>query len=264
MFSEPHLAVRIEHTIGTLDHAVDFETSAAWTVLFGASGSGKSTILRAVAGLLRPASGSIAVAGRPVFGSARKIWIPAYARPVRWSGQRATLFPHLSVEQNLAFAAASVSGFSRARRKAAVTETLTHFRLQAFRADRPAQLSGGEQQRVAIARAALAARGNLLLLDEPFTGLDAVVRDQLISDLRDFLGPTPVLSVSHSIAEALILKAHVLRLENGRITAQGGAAQVLAPEIARLRATLDTARPTKTEDRLPPSTEEAALNPARV
>lgn len=264
MSSEPHLEVQIKHSIGTLALEVNFQTSAAWTVLFGASGSGKSTILRAIAGLLRPASGSITLGGKRVFDSVQKVWIPAHARPVRWSAQRATLFPHLSVEQNLAFATESLPGLSRARRRATVAEALTHFRLQAFCADRPAQLSGGEQQRVAIARAALAARDNLLLLDEPFTGLDAVVRDQLISDLRDFLGPTPVLSVSHSIAEALILKAHVLRLENGRITAQGAAVEVLAPEIECLRATLDAATLTNTEDRTPPSTGAAALNPARV
>ena len=261
MSSEPHLDVNIEHRLGSLALNICFETCAPWTLLFGASGSGKSTILRAIAGMVRPDRGRIALRAQPVFDSATNFYLAAHMRPVRWSAQRASLFPHLTVAQNLAFAVAPIPGLSRAQKKSAVADALAHFRLEALGRHYPAQLSGGEQQRVALARGAIGARGKLLLLDEPFTGLDAPVRDDLIANLRAFLGQTPVLSVTHSVAEALMLDARVLRLEHGSITRYGPAAEVLAPEIQRLRATLDGAVPPRLDAGTAPS---ATTAPTRV
>ncbi len=238
MPSEPHLSVRLQHRIGalTLDAAVT--TSSPWTVLFGPSGSGKSTILRAIAGLFRPQNGSITVGDQLVCDISQRICLAPRFRPVCWSAQHPALFPHLSAAQNIAFGLARTQGLSAAQVRSATEEALAHFQLEAFALRRPAHLSGGEQQRVAIARAAIGARGKLLLLDEPFTGLHTELRDRLLTDLRAWLGPTPVVSVTHNVAEAILLKAEVIRIAQGKVVAQGAASSVLADERTQLLAAL--------------------------
>lgn len=238
MSSEPHAAVNMRHRIGNLALDVNFSTSAPWTVLFGPSGSGKSTVLRAVAGLVRPERGSITLQGQVVCDRANNIWLGPHSRAMRWSGQRATLFAHMSVQQNIAFGLTQANPQSAFQKRESVAEALSHFHLEGLAMRRPVQLSGGEQQRVAVARAAIGVRGKLLLLDEPFTGLDDAVRDRLIADLRVWLGDTPVLSVTHNVAEALLLQAEVVRLEEGKIAAQGPASIVLQQERERLLAVL--------------------------
>lgn len=234
MSSEPRIAVNLRHRIGHLALQAAFSTSAPWTVLFGPSGSGKSTLLRAIAGLLRPDHGSITLNGQVVCDREQNLWIGPRARPSRWSAQTATLFPHMTIARNLAFGLTQSRSLSASDRRDAVAQALHHFRLTTLSARYPAQLSGGEQQRVAVARTAIGARGKVLLLDEPFTGLDSPVRDRLIEDLRAWLGDTPVLSVTHSVAEALLLQAHVVRLADGKVAAQGPAALVLKEERERL------------------------------
>ena len=231
----PHTDVALQHRLGTLQLDLAFRTAAPWTVLFGPSGSGKSTILRAVAGLLRPQHGSITLHGAPVFHAVARLFIPPHLRAVRWAGQRTALFPHRTVLGNILLGTPADAGRERL---ALAQQVVDHFALQPLAPKLPAQLSGGEQQRVAIARAAAGARGTLLLLDEPFSGLDTSIRDQLIDQLRTWLGPTPVLSVTHDVSEAFLLHAEVLRLGEGRILAQGPAASILAPERQRLLATL--------------------------
>ena len=213
----------VTHRIGAVALEVTFVTRAPWTIVFGPSGSGKSTLLRILAGLLRPESGAVKMLGRVVSHSAAGVFVPAHLRPVRWSGQQTALFPRMTVEQNLA--CGTEDGVERA---------LEHFDLRGFAKKRPAELSGGEQQRVAVVRAAMSARGRVLLLDEPFAGLDAGVRDELVERLREWLGKTPVLSVTHDVGEALMLEAEVLRLQDGRVVAQGAAREVLAEERRRL------------------------------
>ena len=220
----------MQHRIGAMQLDVRFAARAPWTILFGPSGSGKSTLLRILAGLLRPDAGAVTLLGRPVNHSVAGLFLPPYLRPVRWSGQATALFPRMTVRENLAFA----SGERREVRESlgAVDRALDHFGLRALEGKRPHELSGGEQQRVAVVRAASAARGRLLLLDEPFTGLDAAVRESLIAQLRGWLGPSPVLSVTHDVGEAFLLGAEVVRLAEGRVVAQGPAADVLAAERA--------------------------------
>jgi len=230
MLSEPHLSVRLEHRIGALALDVTFRTSSPWTVLFGPSGSGKSTVLRAVAGLLRPQAGSITLGDQPVCDTSRSICLAPRFRPVCWSAQHPALFPHLSVAENVAFGLTRSGSLSAAQVRSAAEEALAHFQLRSLALRRPAQLSGGEQQRVALARAAIGVRGKLLLLDEPFTGLDTELRDRLITDLRTWLGSTPVVSVTHNVTEAILLEAEVIRLAQGKVTAQGTALCVLAHE----------------------------------
>ena len=228
---DPHLAFDIRHRLGTLDLDVRFIAATPWTVLFGPSGSGKSTILRAIAGLVHPHEGRIVVGSQTIFDSALHRSIPTHCRPVRWSAQRSALFPHKTVGENLALALPS--------NPARLTEALTHFRIAELAPRYPRQLSGGQQQRVAVARAALSARlhaepAKLLLLDEPFTGLDADIRAELIDDLRSWLPTTPILSVTHDVAEAFLLQAEIITIARGRILAQGPAPEVLAPERARI------------------------------
>jgi molybdate transport system ATP-binding protein len=111
---------------------------------------------------------------------------------------------------------------------------LDHFKLSVFDHLKPDALSGGQRQMISVIRAAAGARGGILLLDEPFTGLDASVRDQLIADLRSWLGSTPVISVTHDVGEAFLLGAEVVRIADGRVVAQGPVEEVLAEERKRL------------------------------
>jgi molybdate transport system ATP-binding protein len=226
----------MKHRVGALALDVAFALTQPWTVLFGPSGSGKSTILRVIAGLVRPDAARIAVRrGKrtsTVVDTANGVWMPAHTRPVRWAGQRPALFPHMTVRENLGFA----SEIKNADLEDAMRPVMECFRLAQLGDRKPATLSGGEQQRVSIARAAVAANGRLLLLDEPFTGLDGTLRDELLADLKLWASQTktPILSVTHDIAEAFQLNAEVLKLRDGRIAAQGPAGELLAQERRRL------------------------------
>jgi len=235
MSGEAHLEVDFRKRIGSLAMDVKFETSAPWTVLFGPSGSGKSTIQRVVAGLERADEGRVAVRGLRVADSMAEAWTPAHERPVRWAGQRAYLFPWMTVESNLAFGLSADAGGLLGRWWInEVGRAIDVFHLIGLRDKRVNELSGGEAQRVAVARAAIGAAGRLLLLDEPFSGLDVLVRDRLIEDLQAWLGDTPVVSVTHDVGEAFLLGAEVVRIADGRVVAQGPVGEVLAEERARL------------------------------
>lgn len=212
---------------GALTLDVAFALTRPWTVLFGPSGSGKSTVLRGIAGVLRPERLRLVRDGSVVLADTeRGIFLPAHGRGVRWAAQVPALFPHMSVRENLRFAGAD---------EGAVTEGLERFRLTAFAEKMPMALSGGERQRVSIARAAVAG-GEVLLLDEPFSGLEAVLRDELLRDLQAWLGErgTTVLSVTHDVGEAFQLGAEVIKLAEGRVVEQGPVEEVLAGERRRL------------------------------
>ena len=231
-----HLSVALKHRLGSLQIDAAFELTKPWTVLFGPSGSGKSTILRAVAGLLLPEQARIVLRrnGREeiVSNSPGRVFVPAHRRPIRWCAQRPALFPNMTVRENLRFAA-EANGPDAVQR---VEMALDRFHLTALARSRSATLSGGEQQRVALARAAVSSEGRLLLLDEPFSGLDVPLRDDLLRALRDWLAEhnTPVLSVTHDIGEAFLLGGEVIRLHQGRVIEQGPVEVVLAAERTRL------------------------------
>ena len=230
--SDPYLQLNVRHTIGSLKLDVRFQAHAGWTVLFGASGSGKSTVLRMIAGMVAPDDGQIVVFGRLLVDICSHVNVVAHDRGVRWAGQTAMLFPRMTVRENL--------GFGGAER---VDEAVEHFGLGRLAEKRPRELSGGEAQRVAVVRAAMGAKGKLLLLDEPFTGLDAGVRDGLIGQLREWLGETPVISVTHDVGEAFLLGAEVVRMSEGRVLAQGAVGEVLGAERERLKGVLGDTRP---------------------
>jgi len=237
--SDSLLTVKIEHRVGALALNAAFQLTQPWTVLFGPSGSGKSTILRAIAGFVKPDAGRI-LRSTVLVDRAAGIFVPAHARPVRSAGQSARLFPNLSVRQNLVYGNGWRSKPDEA--KALATEVMKFFRLTTRADSMPYELSGGESQRVSVARAVVAAATfdepgkALLLLDEPFSGLDLQLRDELLLELRIWLSQRqiPVLSVTHDIGEAFQLQAEVLKIADGRVAAQGPVADVLSEERLRL------------------------------
>ncbi len=223
----PSQAYRIvlRHSAGPLDLDVQFDLDPGWTALFAPSGAGKTTILRMVAGLDRPKFGRIVTGpGLVLLDTARRTFIPPHLRRIRMVAQRPALFPHLSVLENIRY------------RSTAASEIVSLCRVAHLLDKRPSQLSGGERQRVALARTLAAPECRLLLLDEPFTGLEASLRDDLIQDLRAHTQQReiPVLLVTHDLAEVFAADAHVLKMEDGRIGASGPAAEILSGERTRL------------------------------
>jgi molybdate transport system ATP-binding protein len=178
------------------------------TVLFGPSGSGKTTLLRMLAGLERPDAGSIVFRDRIWFDSARGLHLPPQQRRAGFLFQDYALFPHLTVLENIAYAASP-----QAARK-----LLGTFGLADLAQSKPRTLSGGEQQRVALARA-LAAEPALLLLDEPLSALDAPTRARTRLELRRMLlaGGVPSIVVTHDRMEAVALGDWMAVIVDGRI-----------------------------------------------
>lgn len=192
---------------------VDLEVPRGeFLAVLGASGSGKTTFLRAIAGYLRPTSGEVAIDGRLVAG--RDTWVPPEKRHIGVVPQEGALFPHLDVAANIAF------GLPRKERRTTerVAELLEMVGMVGMEHARPHELSGGQQQRVALARA-LAPEPKLLLLDEPFSSLDAALRVEVRSEVHALLrgiGTTTVL-VTHDQEEALSLADRVAVISAGRI-----------------------------------------------
>ena len=237
----PWLKFTIHHTANQLTLSAEAALSGSLAVLVGPSGAGKTSLLRSIAGLMRPQSGSVTVAGTIVWDSERGIWLQLAQRGCGFVMQRPALFPALTVRENIAFGLVSLP---REEREQRVQEMAALFRIEQLLARRPAQLSGGEQQRVAVART-LAPRPRVLLLDEPFAGLNLELKSAILTDLETWLvrTGTPALYVTHDVAEAWRLgsrpDAEVLRMESGRIVAQGRAADVLAAERVQLFRTLE-------------------------
>ncbi len=179
-------------------------------VVVGPSGSGKTTLLRLIAGFERPDSGTIIIDGRVVADATR--WVEPEERRVGMVFQDYALFPHLTVEQNIAF------GLSRRRSRARARELLELVGLSGFWARYPHELSGGEQQRVALARS-LATNPKVLLLDEPFSNLDADLRPKMRSELKLLLQRLncTTLFVTHDQEEAFELADQVAVLNAGRL-----------------------------------------------
>jgi ABC-type sulfate/molybdate transport systems ATPase subunit len=203
-----------------------------WTVIFGPSGAGKSTLLRLIAGLGEAQSGRIVLNGRCLVDMARGASLKPGRRKISMVAQQPALFPHLSVEANVAY---GLNGLDRASRDARVEEMLELVDAKQLVARRPRDLSGGESQRIALARA-LAPQPRLLLLDEPFSALDGAASDALLARLQHWLKQHEVQTVmaTHDATDALAIGAEVALLREGRLAALGPASQVLAGECERL------------------------------
>ena len=208
----------------------DFDALPGTTILFGASGAGKTTILHCIAGLQPPDEGSIRIGDTALFDSALNINTPPNRRHIGYLLQTLALFPHMSVEQNVRYGLASVEPAERERR---VSEILESFRIAALGERRPGEISGGERQRVALARA-LVTRPRALLLDEPLTALDAATKARIVDDLRAWNERfrIPILHVTHDRDEVFALGERMIVLENGHVVSQGLPHDVLhRPEL---------------------------------
>ncbi len=196
---------------------LDFEVvSGEVLAILGPNGAGKSTLLHALAGLLSVESGSIKIGVRTLDDVADSVFVTADRRPVGFVFQNYRLFPHLTVTDNVSFAARA-RGLSRTVARASADTWLSRLNLTDLAHVRPANLSGGQQQRVALARA-LAREPAYLLLDEPFAALDAQTRVVVHSEIRQHLSgfAGPVVLVTHDPLEALLLADRILIIEAGR------------------------------------------------
>ncbi len=212
---------------------VSFEAPPGITILFGPSGAGKSTLLDCLAGLARPTTGTIAIGENVLYDSMVHINVPPQMRRIAYVFQSLALFPHLTVEQNVAY---GLRDIAQQDRRARVEEILQAFRIAKLRNQKPSQISGGEKQRTALARS-LVTRPQLLLLDEPLTGLDAELKAAIVEDLRawNIAKRIPILYVTHSREEVDALGERVIAIDNGRVVGHGAPMDVLdAPRRKRL------------------------------
>ncbi|MBI2720254.1 MAG: molybdenum ABC transporter ATP-binding protein [Rhizobiales bacterium] len=219
------LSVAIDHKFGGFDLAVKFTAHGRLTAIFGASGSGKTSIVNAIAGLIEPEHGRIAVDGQVLFDSEAGTSLPPHRRGIGYVFQDSRLFPHLSVRQNLGFGRWFTP---RAQRHAELGPIAELLGLGQLLNRRPQQLSGGEKQRVALGRALLASP-RLLLMDEPMASLDDARKAEIlpyIERLRDGLN-LPIVYVSHSIAEVARLATDIVVIAAGKVAAAGEAGDIL-------------------------------------
>lgn len=217
------LAIRHRFAGFTLDAA--FDAPAGLTALFGQSGSGKTTIINAVAGLMRPDQGRIEAGGLVLSDSATGRFLPPHRRSLGYVFQEARLFPHLTVRQNLLYG----RWFARGRQGAEMARIVEMLGIGPLLPRRPGALSGGERQRVALGRAILS-NPRILLMDEPLAALDEARKAEILpylERLRDETG-LPILYVSHSPAEVARLATTVVLIDAGRVTAAGPAGAILS------------------------------------
>ncbi|APX13816.1 molybdenum ABC transporter ATP-binding protein [Tateyamaria omphalii] len=215
------LSVALRHRFGGFDLDVAFEAGPGVTALFGRSGAGKTTIVNAVAGLLRPDHAQITLDGD------RFDTLPVHRRRVGYVFQDARLFPHMTVADNLDYA--SRYG-ARARDRPRIIEMLG---IGALLDRRPATLSGGEKQRVALGRALLS-NPRLLLMDEPLAALDGPRKAEILPYLDRLKAETgvPILYVSHAVDEVARLADHMVLLSGGRVARAGPLFDVMADPAA--------------------------------
>ena len=216
------LEVKIRKKLGGFRMDMEFQAKAGRTGILGASGCGKSMTLKAIAGIVTPDEGRIVLNGRVLFDAERKINIPPQERNAGYLFQNYALFPNMSVEQNIAAGLRGRDAGGRAAREKRVAEMIRMFGLTGLEKLLPRSLSGGQQQRVALARI-LAYKPEVILLDEPFSALDAYLKDRLQEELLEYLTEYDglILMVSHSRDEIYRFSEELLIMEQGRILARG-------------------------------------------
>lgn len=219
------LSVRVKKKLGA------FTLDAAWAignelaVLFGYSGAGKSLTLQMIAGLIRPDEGAIGLNDRSLFDSAKQINRIPQERSVGYVFQDLALFPHMSVEENILYGG---HGIEQVERRERVRMMIERFRLGGLEKKYPSEISGGQKQRVAFARA-LIRRPDVLLLDEPFSALDAPLRAEMRELLREVQRDLmiPVVLVTHDREEALDLAVQLIVYAGGGVEQSGSPQEVL-------------------------------------
>jgi molybdate transport system ATP-binding protein len=230
------LSVEIALSLPQFSLECSFQAGREAVVLFGPSGSGKTSVLDSIAGFRRPRQGRIALGERVLFCSRTGVNLPVRERRIGYLSQQTALFPHLTVRQNVAYGLLDLAAAEREARVAAILE---RFRIAPLADCRPAAISGGEQQRVALART-LVCEPELLLLDEPLTGLDLPLKTLLLDTLFEWQREraVPMLYVTHEQSEAFSLARRVLALEKGRVVADGAPYEVFDAPIRRQQAVL--------------------------
>jgi len=191
------------------------------TAIYGASGAGKTTLFKIIAGLVQPEEGKIEVNGAVWLDTSRRICLPPQQRSIGFVFQDYALFPHMTVLQNLLYAAGKMND------KNYLDALLNMVKMNAFANAKPAQLSGGQQQRIALIRA-LVRKPQLLLLDEPLSALDDAMRRELRAELYNIQQQLQIttLLISHDIGEVYILASDIIHLEYGRIIFRGSPQQL--------------------------------------
>lgn len=225
------LEVRLQQAFDGFSLDIAFDAPPGVTALFGRSGAGKTTIVNAVAGLMRPQGGRIVLDGQVLFDADQRICVPPHRRRIGYVFQDARLFPHLSVRRNLTYGRRFAPTLDGAP---AFERIVTLLGLEHLLDRRPGALSGGEKQRVALGRAILS-NPRMLLMDEPLAALDEARKTEILTyleRLRDEVG-LPILYVSHAMAEVARLATTVVLVDQGRVRLAGPADRVLAdPEAA--------------------------------
>jgi molybdate transport system ATP-binding protein len=205
---------------------VEFDAPPGITIFFGPSGSGKSTTLAAIAGLIAPTSGRIALGDEVWFDSAAGIDRPIHRRGVAFVFQSLALFPHLTAARNVAYGMDRET--PRKDRRARSLAMLERWKVGHLADRRPPTFSGGEAQRVALARA-FAMSPRIVLLDEPFSAMDRRLRYDLSAEVRSFVDELkiPMIHVTHHRNEARALADRVVLLDRGRVIATGPGSELL-------------------------------------
>ena len=246
--AQPYLLLKCDTPVGNIRLHADLSFHASWTTLFGPSGSGKSSLLRVIAGLLGHGAHTVTLHDRELSD------MPTHLRRIGFVSQSPALFPHMSVRENISFGAntraagssglLAPSGFAERKAQEECERLLELFELRELSHTRPMALSGGETQRVALCRALLPVP-QLLLLDESFSGLDRALRNKLVGIIRVMQTeraadcPMPVIAVTHDVAEIFATAGEVIQMLRGSIVAQGTPMQVLQNERATLLQQLE-------------------------
>ncbi len=212
------ISVQIEKKLGSFNIDINFTINKKRAVIFGASGSGKSSLLKMIAGFYNPDFGSIIVNNRVFFSSDKKISLSIQKRNVGYLPQEYTLFPNMTVRENIEY------GLKRKQKRSNLdTEELAErFNILECLNRYPAEISGGQRQRAALARA-LIVKPDILLLDEPFSALDKPIRKELrelVADVADSFS-IPVLFVTHDLEEAFIFGEEIVIVKDGRVVEFG-------------------------------------------
>ncbi|POO49857.1 molybdenum ABC transporter ATP-binding protein [Agrobacterium rosae] len=220
------LTLTVKHRLGAFTLDADLTAGKGVTALFGRSGSGKTSVIRIIAGLTKPDHGTLTLEGTALADSNKRLFTPCHKRRFGTVFQEARLFPHLTVEQNLHYGR-WFSGKTGAQTES--TKIIEMLGIGDLLKRRPEKLSGGEKQRVAIGRALLSSP-RLLLMDEPLAALDEARKAEIIPYLELLRDETkiPIIYVSHSVSEVSRLADQIVVMKDGRIEVAGPAADILS------------------------------------
>lgn len=220
------IQVDVQHRLGSFELKAQFVSDGRVTALFGQSGSGKTSLVNIIGGLIRPDHAYISLNGDVIVDTKLKVFLPKHRRRVGYVFQEGRLFPHLTVRQNLLYGWWFAPAAKRAGQLAPIVELLGIGHLLDRR---PGSLSGGEKQRVAIGRALLATP-RLLLMDEPLASLDEARKAEILPYLERLRDETevPIIYVSHSVPEVARLASTMVVMTHGRVVATGSTSDIMA------------------------------------